>query len=108
MTSMKRVLPPDVYDALEFSALAFGGIGAGSWGEPDYPVCSIGHLVAAEVPGVNLMSRPPVVPVSEDENDDAVRRINRRKKKSGTSRVTFSEWCRELGIVRGASTENTK
>lgn len=107
------VLAPDIYDTLELSALAFGGIGAGRFlkGEPapEYeaqgaaPVCAIGHAIAAGV-----CARPwefrSRTGFGALENDTAVYRINTRKGKTGEARVTFEEWCAELNVVRGEVT----
>lgn len=113
-----RVLPADVYDTLEFSALVFGGIGAGpiytnSEGGP-CPVCAHGHLQLAR--GIDgrtalddfMADRGPsriLVDAGIDggESDVAVVRINTRKG-HGTycdGRVSFKDWCAELGVVRG-------
>jgi hypothetical protein len=98
--TQKRFLPPDVYDALELSALAFGGIGQGEWGATDAPICIIGHAVTAGIPTVTYMSSD-AIPIREDENDGAVRSINARIGKPEHSRVTFKQWCKELRVFRG-------
>lgn len=123
--STQRVLPADVYDTLEFAALAFGGIGWGPYlqdGDPNCPVCVHGLLVAAsesdtEVSRLATFFREDT-PLSKTlqnvgvfglTSDWAVRDIIRRKHGNEwgkdadglSSRVSFSEWCAELNIVRG-------
>jgi hypothetical protein len=101
----KRVLPADVYDALELSALAFGGIGGGDYACGGEPLCVHGHLSAmcgyetwqfAEEATVGYAL------LNATENDQAVATINRRRGKPAESRVPFDLWCAELGVVRGA------
>jgi hypothetical protein len=101
----QRVLPADVYDTLEFSALVYGGIGAG-WtvDSAGIPLCVIGH--ADQAVEDDWMDGPVVcalwcVGMSGSVNDGAVGRINERKGAPENTRVTFAEWCEELGIVRG-------
>lgn len=118
-TQTQRVLPADVYDTLEFSSLAFGGIGGGYLteeqrrGEYDSspasatPFCVIGHAGVAtqasywfnpitEALNKAFLSIPAV------ENNLAVKKINeRRHAKDDRARVTFRQWCKELGVVRG-------
>jgi len=107
----QRVLPADVYDTIEFSALAFGGIG-GSFllegvGDDAVPYCAWGHAIRAEVPDIdtmpNLFKRAcEFFPLSIADNDSAVQRINARKGvRERNARVTFAEWAKELNIVRG-------
>ena len=113
-TKDHRELPADVYDALELSALAFGGIGAGSltadhaypygvrgWHAVD-PLCAMGHAGALD--GKYLGGAWKAVTktgIDGPVNDFAVRVINRRKRRPRNARVTFREWCRELNVVRG-------
>lgn len=95
-------IPADVYDAIEFSALVFGGIGAGAtydYGNDDEaPFCAIGHLIF-----VGALGRMKGRALSAVRNDDAVRAVNARKGKSKArdARVTFREWCKEYPAVRG-------
>lgn len=96
---MVRVLPADVYDALELSALAFGGIGAGLWFEGttsrrgEIPCCVHGHAIAVDDA---LFSRVGMelyrVNITMDANDAAVGRGNK---------IHFATWCRRLNVVRG-------
>lgn len=98
--SEQRVLPADVYDTLEFSALAFGGIGAGLWSDNDgQPVCIQGHaLVDGSVFSCVSRARLSIV-----TNDTAVAQINKRRGREPEARVTWKEYTRELNIVRGDS-----
>lgn len=116
----KRVLPADVYDTLELSALAFGGIGAGDFwdgvaiddAKNRAPCCVFGHAAFSEDPptGIYHTYFPPSTEVSiamdesgltVDTNDAAVQAINGRKAALWDARVSFDEWCRELGVTRG-------
>lgn len=109
-----RVLPADVYDTLEFSALAFEGIG--SWNvyarpapslpaDPNYTCCIIGHAIVAadddsqDNPIVRTLDTAQIDVI---KNDKAVNEINQRKGVSDLdARITFQEWCKELNVVRG-------
>lgn len=102
---MTRVLPADVYDALELSAEYAGGIGAGSFFEDDeeeIPCCAVGHAlflggnVCAELRILQNEDGSLVVP-----SDRAVKAINLRRARPAQERVPFSDWCAELGVVRG-------
>lgn len=111
----KRVLPADAYDALELSALAFGGIGRGSyldWGvddgdDPKAPRCIMGHAgwvvgdihVQSDGAVYSVLSRCLGQP--ETLNDDAVFAINKRLGRDDRARVSFKAWCRELDVERG-------
>lgn len=107
-TATKRVLPADVYDTLELSALAYGGIGAGrAFDCPDGdPVCISGHIyfAAADLNDEEEMRNALLLgheaPI--DVNDPAVRRINRRRGAPLNARVPFDLWRAELGVERGA------
>lgn len=108
-----RVLPADVYDMLELSALAFGGIGGPDVWEGDgddafnCPVCIYGHAAFA-VAASSIMDGPIYRALERVdinggiESDGAVYRVNERKRRPRTSRIPFPEWCAELGVVRGA------
>lgn len=110
--SNKRILPADVYDALELSALAYGGIGAGRWVEDggagfgsapaDIPVCASGHAFAAD-PTNEMWHVLQSADLGIRHNDPAVVRINvRRGNDYSLARVSFAEWCAELGVERGS------
>lgn len=101
-----RVLPAEVYDTLELSAIAFGGIGAGECFVNDEPYCLAGHfLFAADTESLapNPMRAALLGPREcyADFNDPAVQRINRRRGAPLNARVSFAEWCAELHVVRG-------
>ena len=108
---MTRVLPAKVYDALQLSALMYGGIGAGVYTvvNTEVPVCMLGHLGARpnEATTPEAMTMMTRLGFAIWDNDRAVKAINRRKGIPETllsafePRVTFEEWCAELGIVRG-------
>lgn len=105
-----RVLPADIYDTLELSALAYGGIGAErlAVGRANRPFCAMGHLWAASTADFSWDGGPLPIPVlaawdagiGGAVNDNAVRRINERKKRPKCSRVSFAEWCAELRVER--------
>lgn len=101
-----RTLPADVYDALELTALAYDGIG-----QPDEfdssgaPVCILGHAAFA---GGDIYDSPLAESLRKAfawipgaNSDEAVERINERRGKPPQERVPFSEWCKELDVVRG-------
>lgn len=114
-TKPVRVLDADVYDALELSALVYGGIGAGSVNEyGEKPFCVLGHIGFAAnsdvfVDGAYAAMRAALGVaftgreggLVADVNNDAVRAINRRHGDPQDSRVPFAAWCAELGIMRG-------
>ena len=96
---MKRVLPADVYDTLEFSALVYGGIGRDLyWDYNDTPCCIHGHAMMAAGSASWINSLNPIVialrdaGIHEKLNDRAV----------GDDRISFRTWCRRLNVVRGA------
>lgn len=91
-----RVLPDDVYHALHFSALAFGGIGKDHWTLGGVPVCVVGH---AELLGPGVIGSLAARGIRETENDLAVADINRRRGKAHNARVTFRQWCKELNVI---------
>lgn len=108
------VLPADVYDALHFSALAFGGIGSSLWYECDgnptpgervwyhdpavAPVCPLGHMAFAGAADAYDGMPISAFGLTYYRNDDAYRRAG----KSG-QRLQFDEWCALLNVVRGES-----
>lgn len=109
----KRVLPADVFDALELSAMAFGGIGAYYTNRDAAPHCVFGHAAfASGVPamfsqegaGTEVGHALCVAGISALNNDDAVAAIlARTHRRRDTGKATFAEWCAELGVVRGES-----
>ena len=123
-TKQVRVLAPEVFDTLELTALAFGGIGRGEWfarktdtepgDDQNCPVCAHGIALFAEdvkVPqGSTYSDRQTQSAISRAlsdagigifTNDDAVSRINDRLGRDGNARVTFEQWATQLNVVRG-------
>lgn len=106
-----RVLPADIYDTLELSAEAYGGIGRGEYFETllssadPAPVCIVGHAVISGIERrVGDAQRVLLDAYGIDilANDRAVERINRRRRLGEFERVPFPDWCAELGVERGA------
>lgn len=114
-----RTLQKDVYDALELSALVYGGIGKGSYAEPEMegvrgaPVCAIGHARELDGHYPSWLSEENVVVVALAEafggygnaiaeSDDAVRLELTRPQYLGQTRIPFERWCELLDVVRGA------
>lgn len=107
-----KILPADIYDALEFGALTTCGIGAirdfrfSPMGTQDYncPVCVYG-LARFVVGNGSLLRALRKAGISRNVNDGAVTRINMRRYPGlyidRYHRVTFKEWCKELNVVRG-------
>lgn len=105
-TQPRRVLPADVFDTLELSALAFGGIGKGRYfdfagDKVVAPVCIIGHgYCAASKSGFPFDHSDAEViltalynaGITVGVNDDAV---------GGDGSIDFPEWCKRLNVVRG-------
>lgn len=101
-----QVLPPDVYDTLEFVAEVHGGVGGGRFNDSGgNPLCIVGlrnfAITADEVTewcelgkGARLVAM---------ESDRAVHAINQRLGTAPYNRVTFAQWCEELRLVRGES-----
>lgn len=119
-----RIMHPDVYDTLEFGALAFGGIGAGNdfpyllgvGNDYNCPLCVWGFAAVAEeevlseLDDFSNQSNPIVRELSRlsiyrSTNDAAVTRVNERRHQNTTTRVAFKSWAEELGVVRGTSEE---
>ena len=102
---VKRVLPADVYDALEFSALVEDGIGAGrkfvvsTVGR--VPYCIYGHANALCGECGDALRAAGIRAIGD--NDRAVADINARKRTGNRdARVSFADWCAELGVERGS------
>ena len=112
-----RVLPADVYDALELSAWAFGGIGAKSmYDAAGYPLCLLGHIAFADTApcffDMGEMERSMRTALRATDpsyaegrlsalNDEAVHAINKRHGNAPNARVPFNKWAAELNVVRG-------
>lgn len=101
-----RTLPADVYDALELSALVYGGIGARYFwdesGPSRSPCCIYGHAHALgdNVRADEIFDAFHATGVSTSASDNAVWVINDRR---GTrnQRISFEDWCAEMGVRRG-------
>ena len=113
-TPPTRVLPADIFDALEFSALVHGGIGARQYfAQEDHraPLCIIGHACFLDgrdaplglswsnsVGGVERAVRQLGLCIVH-ENDNAVDRL--ADSEDPDARIPFDAWCQALGVVRG-------
>lgn len=108
---MKRILPADVYDTLELAALAYGGVGQGSWttvgvdGEV-VPVCAHGLAEFADNTAFLDHSSPlrmalRLAGVTIEANDTTVRNWQARHKANSLTRMPWDEYCAALNIVRG-------
>lgn len=110
-----RVLPADVYDALELSAIANGGIGRGDWATPqeDFstaaPHCLFGHAEYAA--GEPFMSgRGQIVDALKAAGlnigiNDAVL-YEHFGKSDRRSKVSWDEYVKIFNIVRGEEPTN--
>lgn len=111
MSRVERVVSAAAYDTLELSAFVFAGIGRGAWFDNDddwetgNPVCWSGHVqfgCNANVTSYTEMGQEYLaVGISVVANDGAVAGINQRLGRPIDSRVSFSDWCAALGVVRG-------
>lgn len=118
-TATKRVLPADVYDALAASAEMYGGIGYGvvsTRQNAGVPVCILGHcrVVDGQPPRpdandgaatkavVAALTSAGIWIMAGEKSDAAVKAINRRNGTPLSVRVSFAEWCAELGVERGS------
>lgn len=112
--SKPRVLPADVYDALEFGALTVDGIGGKEFFEvgkggytydPNKPVCAIGLANFLDGDGVGEVTRAlNTAGIYPSLSDHAVYNVNMRRgvvRDAETARVPFPDWASELGITRG-------
>ena len=105
----QRVLPADVYDALELSAEVNGGIGGGATADEWGPCCVIGHVSFLCVGSCSTEGHQMISALGEafdfrsyvEANDNAVAAINKRAGRPERTRVPFTEWCKELNVVRG-------
>lgn len=110
------VLPADIYDAYELSALAAGGISTALVDPDNTPGCLYGHrdFLTEDDPSANVVVSAALwsAGLYSGQSDRAVNRILRRqgrkplrqfdwRPKRRSPRVPFAAWCAELGIVRG-------
>lgn len=98
----RRVLPADFFDAMELSALAYGGIGAGRWysfkaGKPVAPLCAFGHARDLHVDGESALRNASL---DELTNDMCVLAVSSHKR-TRNGRIGFPDWCRWLNVHRG-------
>jgi hypothetical protein len=97
-----RVIPADVYDYLELSAEAAGGVGGWAFRDDQgVPVCIWGH--AGDANASEVVDALSGTGISFVTNDDAVAEINAKiGVERHSARVPFALWAEELGVVRGA------
>jgi hypothetical protein len=102
-TQPLRVLPPDVYDALELSALAYGGIGGGAYVDRENdsafspaiaPRCIIGHARWLAGTGGPVEDAIESIGIDPHVNDEVILSGNHE-------RISWAEYCRRANIVRG-------
>jgi hypothetical protein len=109
MIEERFVLPADIYDALEFVAVAQGGIGGGFYGSGPNPICIYGCANFLDTgdaqcrEGAGVRDAIKEARISADANDRAVARINQARKRAKEQRVPFAALCKEMHIVRGDS-----
>jgi hypothetical protein len=114
--SAKRILPADVYDALEFAALAFGGIGATEFAFDAHgghvcgdssmavaPNCAFGYADWLDCGQCNRDDNASLraAGISAHLNDKVVEYYNAKRRRRPESRIPFADWCAELGVERG-------
>ncbi len=91
-----RMLPADVYDTLEMSAMAYEGIGRSVYwtglGNAKRPCCVYGHAGWAEPRGSTIIFALSQAGITLMGSDRAMG-IGRR--------ISFATWCRRLNVVRG-------
>jgi hypothetical protein len=108
MTRKTITLPADIFDALELSAYAHGGIGAGLVSVGDAPFCLIGHVkevldAESSYYGAGYLTLVALQDRGLDYrvNDHIVHNINARKRRPHHTRVTWRQYIAEGNIVRG-------
>jgi hypothetical protein len=110
MKQQKITIQRDVFDALELSALVFGGVGGGSLrGYGEAPLCIIG--LARFLDGQPLLYEQNGGEVAAELNRafsascewDVTVKSDRVGAKGVLpySRVPFATWCKRLNVVRG-------
>lgn len=108
-TQPERVLPADVFDTLELTALAFDGVGRVAdfdyyTGADPAPCCIHGMAYEAEPEGgaVEIRRALYAAGIDRSTNDQAVADINFRKGQNVNQRVDFlTEYVPHLNITRG-------
>lgn len=103
-----RVFPADVYDYLKGEVAKHGGVGAGEYSSTRWifwqvPCCIHGYKRHCEVPWLRdrIETALDSSGVSISANDRAVPSINMWRRRALNARVSWSDYCAELGIVRG-------
>jgi hypothetical protein len=102
----RRVLPADVYDALELSAEAYGGVGVHHWFEDvageNIPCCIQGHGFFVDN-GYGDVLR--ALTSAFDGHSFSVVSANDGcftiEERTAKARIPFAEWCDRLNVVRG-------
>lgn len=95
-------LPPEVFDALHLSALAFGGMGCGDWEDCNgAPLCARGHAMKLDTDeraaGRTELVFPKVhgAGISIVVNDGALEDAGVRRY---SERIPFERWCELVGV----------
>jgi hypothetical protein len=110
-------LPADVYDALELSAIAYGGIGEGTFGDwkdgnGTGPRCIVGHAWCLREgqpahAGSAVSQALSAAGIDVSFNDRLVKRALDEGAGIGDDRISWDEYVKRGNIVRGAETEET-
>ena len=100
-------LDADVYDALELSAEAHGGVGAGAYFDFGGPLCIIGH--ASFLDNVSMAGRLGRQGFAEDTLRAAYDGVLANASDAvvcgaakGGARISFQLWAERIGCVRYA------
>lgn len=111
-----RTIDADIFDTVEFAALANGGIGRSIWfelqgenGDPNKPVCINGLIVFAgiyekltgDVDPLAMPNGSNIGLISTNDNDSAVFGLNEIKGTDSNEKVSFEEFVHYLNIHRG-------
>jgi hypothetical protein len=113
MPAKVRAIPAHILAFIHLQALAWGGIGAGSfttepdsWDKDGDPLCVHGLCRANSNPLVDeldggLEARNALIDagIYFAENDRAVRRVQKRLGLPKDARIPFEEWAAELNVV---------
>lgn len=96
----KRVLPAEVFDFLDRSAEAYGGIGAYSTHWDNIPFCVYGHISHRELGwDVSLKYAKALQKANIWPTDNDMAVDNSIEKRD--DRISFKQWCDELNVHRG-------
>lgn len=108
--SKQIALPADVYDALEFAALVWGGVGKGNYYTGDGEPCCIRGLAEAVDDAPDDISwwcydgqQPQTVNqhLSRAFYPETVSQMNDEIFADTEDQIPFDEWCKRLNVVRG-------